>query len=137
MLRPDKVIFSIKEYVTKHMGEEFINIPLFDMATSFAESSKTTPLILILSPGMYLFLLSPVLPFFVILAQNTGFICLFSQQSKYLFNNSVSLGCDPLASFHNFIPEDPEQRPVDRKILSLGQGQVPMFYLFTLCLHFL
>ena len=51
MLRPDKVIFSIKEYVTKHMGEEFINIPLFDMATSFAESSKTTPLILILSPG--------------------------------------------------------------------------------------
>ena len=53
MLRPDKVIFSIKEYVTKHMGEEFINIPLFDMATSFAESSKTTPLILILSPGTY------------------------------------------------------------------------------------
>ena len=91
MLRPDKVIFSIKEYVTKHMGEEFINIPLFDMATSFAESSKTTPLILILSPG-----------------------------------------CDPLASFHNFIPEDPEQRPVDRKILSLGQGQVHMFFcLFT------
>ena len=91
MLRPDKVIFSIKEYVTKHMGEEFINIPLFDMATSFAESSKTTPLILILSPG-----------------------------------------CDPLASFHNFIPEDPEQRPVDRKILSLGQGQV----CFSVCLHF-
>ena len=55
MLRPDKVIFSIKEYVTKHMGEEFINIPLFDMATSFAESSKTTPLILILSPGTYAF----------------------------------------------------------------------------------
>ena len=65
------------------------------------------------------------------MAQNTGFICLFSQQSKYLLNNSVSLGCDPLASFHNFIPEDPEQRPVDRKILSLGQGQVPMFYLFV------
>ena len=65
------------------------------------------------------------------LAKNSGFICLFSQQSKYLFNNSVSLGCDPLASFHNFIPEDPEQRPVDRKILSLGQGQVPMFYLFV------
>ena len=59
------------------------------------------------------------------------YLSLFTTIQILIFNNSVSLGCDPLASFHNFIPEDPEQRPVDRKILSLGQGQVPMFYLFV------
>ena len=83
ILRPDKTIFAIKDFVSKHLGKEFIEIPALNMAASFAESSKTTPLILVLSPG-----------------------------------------CDPLASLHNFTPENADQRPTEVRILSLGQGQV-------------
>ena len=83
ILRPDKIIFAIKQFISTHMGQEFIEVPALNMAASFNESSKTTPLILVLSPG-----------------------------------------CDPLASLHNFTPENSDQRPSDVKILSLGQGQV-------------
>ena len=51
IVRPDKMIFAIKSFVTKHMGEEFIHVPSFDMNKCFADSDKLKPLILVLFPG--------------------------------------------------------------------------------------
>lgn len=51
IIRPDKMIFAIKSFVSKHMGEEFIHVPSFDMAFSFADSNKLKPMILVLYPG--------------------------------------------------------------------------------------
>lgn len=45
------MIFAVKSFVSRHMGDEFIHVPSFDMAFSFADSSKLKPLILVLYPG--------------------------------------------------------------------------------------
>ena len=50
VLKPDKLIQSIKEYVIEEMGEEFVTPPSFDIKHSFNDSSNTTPLIFVL-PG--------------------------------------------------------------------------------------
>ena len=50
-IRPDKVIFAVKSFVTKHMGEQFIHVPTFDLASSFQASDKLKPIILILTHG--------------------------------------------------------------------------------------
>lgn len=50
-IRPDKMIFAVKAFVAKHMGEQFIHVPFFDLASSFADSSKIKPIILVLSQG--------------------------------------------------------------------------------------
>eukprot|EP00792_Barthelona_sp_PAP020_P009040 TRINITY_DN3265_c0_g4_i2.p1 TRINITY_DN3265_c0_g4~~TRINITY_DN3265_c0_g4_i2.p1 ORF type:complete len:4140 (+),score=1212.96 TRINITY_DN3265_c0_g4_i2:30-12449(+) len=50
-LRPDKEIQAIQMFVTENLGSEFIVPPTFNLAGSFKESSSTTPLIFVLSPG--------------------------------------------------------------------------------------
>jgi dynein heavy chain len=50
-LRPDKVLESISNFVTAHMGAEFVQPPRFDLTRSFKDSSSVIPLIFILSPG--------------------------------------------------------------------------------------
>ena len=50
VLRPDKLIPAIKEYVISEMGEQFVNPPLFDLELSFNDSTFATPLIFVL-PG--------------------------------------------------------------------------------------
>jgi dynein heavy chain len=50
-IRPDKIIHAVKKFIVRHMGREFVEPPAFDMQASYNESSPTTPLIFILSPG--------------------------------------------------------------------------------------
>jgi dynein heavy chain, axonemal len=50
-IRPDKIIQAVKKFIIRHMGQEFVEPPSFDLQASFNESNPTTPLIFILSPG--------------------------------------------------------------------------------------
>lgn len=50
-LRPDKVVPSIQSFVIEKLGESFIKPPPFDLALTYKDSTNTTPLIFVLSPG--------------------------------------------------------------------------------------
>jgi len=50
-IRPDKLIPAVQNYVVEELGEKFISPPAFDLAKIYGDSSSTTPLIFILSPG--------------------------------------------------------------------------------------
>ena len=50
-IRPDKLIFEIRQFIGENLGEEFVSAPAFDLSTSFADSDRYKPLILILAPG--------------------------------------------------------------------------------------
>ncbi|XP_052747070.1 dynein axonemal heavy chain 12 [Bicyclus anynana] len=51
VLRPDKLIFAISDFVEKQMGLKYITPPPFDIGKSFGDSNCLAPLIFILSPG--------------------------------------------------------------------------------------
>lgn len=51
VLREEKLVQGIKEFVKKELGERFIESPPFDLAAAFADSTATTPIIFVLSPG--------------------------------------------------------------------------------------
>lgn len=51
MLRADKLIPAIQNYITEKIGEEFIVVPIFDLAKCYKDSSIITPLIFVLSAG--------------------------------------------------------------------------------------
>ena len=50
-LREEKLVGGIKEFVKKELGAKFIESPPFDLLSAFADSSASTPLIFVLSPG--------------------------------------------------------------------------------------
>ena len=50
-IRPDKMIPAITKFVTKKLGDIFVQPPPFDLAKSFGDSNCCAPLIFILSPG--------------------------------------------------------------------------------------
>eukprot|EP00981_Chlorochromonas_danica_P000077 scaffold30_cov166-Ochromonas_danica.AAC.10 len=50
-LREEKVVFCVRSYVQDVLGEYFIESPPFDLAGAFQDSTSSTPLIFILSPG--------------------------------------------------------------------------------------
>nr|CAH8846959.1 unnamed protein product [Trichobilharzia regenti] len=50
-IRPDKVVPGVMKYVREKLGRKFVEPPPFDLARSYQDSSCTTPLIFILSPG--------------------------------------------------------------------------------------
>ena len=51
VLREEKVVFAIQEYVSAVLGESFTESPPFDLEGAFSDSTNVTPLIFILSPG--------------------------------------------------------------------------------------
>jgi dynein heavy chain len=50
-IREEKVIFAIRRYVSKTLNDFFIESPPFDLNGAYSDSTNTTPLIFILSPG--------------------------------------------------------------------------------------
>jgi dynein heavy chain len=50
-IREEKVIFAIRRYVSKTLNDFFIESPPFDLNGAYLDSTNTTPLIFILSPG--------------------------------------------------------------------------------------
>ncbi|KAJ3371981.1 Dynein heavy chain 7, axonemal [Kappamyces sp. JEL0680] len=50
-LRPDKMTLAIANYIVSKMGKRFVEPPPFDLASSYADSNPTSPLIFVLSPG--------------------------------------------------------------------------------------
>jgi len=50
-LRPDKLVPAISAYVVHFLGQEFIQPPPFELPLIYKDSSSTTPLIFVLSPG--------------------------------------------------------------------------------------
>jgi hypothetical protein len=51
VLRPDKLTTAISEFVKQAMGARFVEPPPLDIDRCFKDSSATTPLIFVLSPG--------------------------------------------------------------------------------------
>jgi dynein heavy chain len=51
VIREEKAIMGIKKFVKGTLGAEFIESPSFDLKGSFMDSTNTTPIIFILSPG--------------------------------------------------------------------------------------
>ena len=51
VMREEKLIFGIKEFVKSELGDKFIESPPFDLMGAFVDSMSTTPIIFVLSPG--------------------------------------------------------------------------------------
>ena len=50
-LRPDKVLPMVSEFVSKHLGQQYIEPPPFSLEDCYADSSNVSPLVFVLSPG--------------------------------------------------------------------------------------
>ncbi|KAG6610110.1 Dynein heavy chain [Phytophthora cinnamomi] len=50
-IRPDVLVVGIQQFLVKEMGEKFVKPPQFDLALSYSDSSVSSPLVFILSPG--------------------------------------------------------------------------------------
>jgi len=51
-IRPDRVLFAATSFISNKIGEYFINPPPVAFDKIFEDSSKTTPIIFILAPGV-------------------------------------------------------------------------------------
>ncbi|KAK2581073.1 hypothetical protein KPH14_006115 [Odynerus spinipes] len=77
MIRPDKIIIAIMQFVEDGMGSKFVTPPPFDISKSYADSTSTVPLIFILSPG----------------SDPMGSLTKFADDMNYLEKfNTISLG---------------------------------------------
>jgi dynein heavy chain len=61
-LRNEKIVPGVQQFVKLKLGHKFIEPPSFDLAGSFEDSSKKSPLIFILSPGV-----DPMAQYFILI----------------------------------------------------------------------
>eukprot|EP00960_Hanusia_phi_P050219 760078-Hanusia_phi.AAC.2 len=68
VLRDEKLVEAVTLFIYKNIGKHFVDVPAFDLAASFNDSSPLTPIIFVLSTGadptMYLFNLAKELAVF-------------------------------------------------------------------------
>jgi len=50
-LRPDKVINAMQIYLSKNLGQQFVEPQAVELSVIYNESTNTTPIVFILSPG--------------------------------------------------------------------------------------
>lgn len=50
-LRDEKTVFGVKEFVKHELGAKFTQSPSFDLNAAYEDSTSTSPLIFVLSPG--------------------------------------------------------------------------------------
>ncbi|KAL3685151.1 hypothetical protein R1sor_003173 [Riccia sorocarpa] len=51
IFRPEKIVESVNEFVLEAMGPKYLDPPQFDLGLVYPDSSNTTPLVFVLSPG--------------------------------------------------------------------------------------
>jgi dynein heavy chain len=51
IIRPEKMVFGIPNFVQKHLGDTFIESQPFDLSASYTQSDSSTPIIFVLSSG--------------------------------------------------------------------------------------
>lgn len=51
ILREEKMVFAVRQYVNSRLGPEFTEAPVFDLQGAYEDSTAVTPLIFILSSG--------------------------------------------------------------------------------------
>ncbi|KAI8893820.1 dynein heavy chain and region D6 of dynein motor-domain-containing protein [Globomyces pollinis-pini] len=51
IIRPDKLVPAVMEFVKEKMGQKYVEPPPFDLAASYGDSNNIAPLIFVLSPG--------------------------------------------------------------------------------------
>ncbi|CAB4069325.1 DNAH [Lepeophtheirus salmonis] len=51
ILRPDRVIFAIRDFVSEKLGRDYVYPQILDLKNCYEDSDSSTPIILILSPG--------------------------------------------------------------------------------------
>lgn len=52
VLRPDRIVFALRNFVSELMGEEFVSQPTFSMRSVYEDSSASTPILFLLFPGV-------------------------------------------------------------------------------------
>lgn len=50
-LRPDRVVVGITHFVVASLGDRYVTPPVLDYRALFKQSSPTTPVVFVLSPG--------------------------------------------------------------------------------------
>ena len=51
-LRPDRVIFACTSFVANNLGRKYVEPPVLDLAEVYADSTRVSPLVFVLSPGV-------------------------------------------------------------------------------------
>jgi len=68
LLKPEKLVFTVPEFVTNNVGKQFVESQPFDLAAPFAASTPEIPIIFVLSSGadptQYLFKLARDMGFY-------------------------------------------------------------------------
>lgn len=52
VLRPDRITSTLRNFVARYLGEEFVSQPPFSILNVYEDSSSSTPILFLLSPGV-------------------------------------------------------------------------------------
>lgn len=52
VLRPDRITFALRKFVSDFLGEDFVSQPPFSMRSVYEDSSASTPILFLLFPGV-------------------------------------------------------------------------------------